>query len=181
MVQIGYYAKDKNGALLQFEHGADEKFYVFYSGVKTLANVEDFEILEIGYFTADSDRTNNDDSYYVFLMAQLAIVTGVCYKKEAYDILWEQALELYSLFSESEFNVSSSSEYDCIVHFLSTQLPIDVKNILTKKHNDIFITENDSSILKTYMKTKGVKVEKELKELFCIEYSEVLEEMILEK
>ena len=52
MISLGYYAKDANGTLFQFEWVKD-LFNIFVEGVKTPANKNDFEILEIGFFTAN--------------------------------------------------------------------------------------------------------------------------------
>ena len=57
MKRIGYLAKSQHtGILRPFEWGADEEFYVKRSdGSLQMADVNDFEILEIGYFDADDD------------------------------------------------------------------------------------------------------------------------------
>lgn len=51
--RLGYYAKDKNQDLHQFEWGQDDTFYIVKDGQKTVANIKDYEILEIGFYTAD--------------------------------------------------------------------------------------------------------------------------------
>ena len=52
---LGYYAKDSSNNLLQFEWGEDDTFYIFHTnGEKVIANADDYEILEIGFTTADS-------------------------------------------------------------------------------------------------------------------------------
>ena len=73
MKQLGYYAKDKYGNLHQFQWGLDNDLQSesndFYINDKDgdkisnlghkikLVNVKDFEVLEIGFFTADSPST----------------------------------------------------------------------------------------------------------------------------
>ena len=60
MKRLGYYAKDKNNNLFQFEWGADdgsqtnEDFFIIRNGEKRKSIATDYEILEIGFFTADS-------------------------------------------------------------------------------------------------------------------------------
>ena len=52
MVRLGYYAKNKiTNDLFQFEWDADDTFYIFKDGEKQVAFADDYEILEIGFFT----------------------------------------------------------------------------------------------------------------------------------
>lgn len=68
--QLGYYAMDKNKNLFQFEWATENEkiksisieggitehdaFYIInHDGTKRLANPKNYEILEIGFFTAD--------------------------------------------------------------------------------------------------------------------------------
>lgn len=54
MKQLGYYAKDKNNNLHQFKLDADNTFYILdVYGYYVVAKADDYEILEIGYFTAE--------------------------------------------------------------------------------------------------------------------------------
>ena len=57
MKKLGYYAKDKDNNLYQFEWGANDKLYLHLPNVKGIRKVEvspkDYEIVEIGFFTAD--------------------------------------------------------------------------------------------------------------------------------
>lgn len=58
MKALGYYAKDKKtNNLFQFEHGAGDEFYIInQDGDKVMRDPKDYEILEIGFFTADSSE-----------------------------------------------------------------------------------------------------------------------------
>ena len=58
------------------------------------------------------------NGYQVFLMCKLAIEQGVIDDDMSYDEMYAEAGVLYSKFKESLFNISPSSEYDCIVGFL---------------------------------------------------------------
>jgi hypothetical protein len=49
MNRLGYYAKDKDNNLFQFEWFADDSLVI--DG--RIVSKEDYEILEIGFFTAD--------------------------------------------------------------------------------------------------------------------------------
>ncbi len=52
--QLGYYAKDVNGNLYQFEWGAGDEFYIMNSnGDMVMDDPSKYEILEIGYFTSE--------------------------------------------------------------------------------------------------------------------------------
>ena len=55
------------------------------------------------------------NSYGVFIIAD-----RLQYFKSDYDLdeLWDEAVELYLQFLDSEFNVSTKSEMDCITDFL---------------------------------------------------------------
>ena len=55
MKQLGYYAKDKNNDLFRFAWNSTDDFFIFINGIKILANPNDFEIIEVGYFTGDSN------------------------------------------------------------------------------------------------------------------------------
>ena len=55
MKQLGYYAKDKDNNLFQFEWGADNEFTILNSdGDYVMANPKDYDIVEIGYTTSDT-------------------------------------------------------------------------------------------------------------------------------
>lgn len=63
MERLGYYAKDKDGNLHQFQWGEDDTFYINDEAGELVSNLghkmkiadaKDYEILEIGFFTADS-------------------------------------------------------------------------------------------------------------------------------
>lgn len=56
MEQLGYYAMDAKKNLYQFEWGVGEwdgLFYIIDLKGKTLANPDNYTILEIGYYTLD--------------------------------------------------------------------------------------------------------------------------------
>ena len=54
MKQLGYYAKDIKGNLYQFEWGESNLFYIVDLQGKRLDDPEQYELLEIGYFTAET-------------------------------------------------------------------------------------------------------------------------------
>lgn len=47
---LTYYAKNTNNDLFQYKWGADETFYISVKGEWEVADIKDYEILEIGYF-----------------------------------------------------------------------------------------------------------------------------------
>ena len=54
IVGIGYYAKDVNGNLYQYEWGAGDEFYIMNSnGDMVMDDPSKYEILEVGYFTSE--------------------------------------------------------------------------------------------------------------------------------
>lgn len=53
MEQLGYYAMDKNKDLFQFEWDEVDNFYILKDGKKIVSDPNNYEILEIGFFTAD--------------------------------------------------------------------------------------------------------------------------------
>ena len=54
MKKLGYYAMDKNKNLFQYEWAADDEFYIMNNdGEFVMADPNDYEILEIGYFVAE--------------------------------------------------------------------------------------------------------------------------------
>ena len=53
MERLGYYAKDFKGTLYQYEWGVDDTFYIIDKDGKRIANVENYEILEIGFFKSE--------------------------------------------------------------------------------------------------------------------------------
>jgi len=120
MKQLGYYAKDKDGDLHQFEW-VGKKFHIVKpvkEGLhKVEANADDYEILEIGFFTADSP-TKQPNPYGVFLMIELGRLQGVIEKELEYDRMFEQAQGMYNEYESSEFNTEDKGEYDCIHSFL---------------------------------------------------------------
>jgi hypothetical protein len=50
--QLGYYAKDKDGNLHQFEWGDNDAFGIYNTTTKEYvqSNADDYEILEVGYY-----------------------------------------------------------------------------------------------------------------------------------
>lgn len=61
---------DKNKDLFQFEWGADETFFIIKDGNKSVANPNDFEILEIGFLL----RT-------IIKLAQFKLISYICNHK----------------------------------------------------------------------------------------------------
>ena len=61
--QIGYYAKDSEGNLHQFQWEQDNTFGILNIATKEYvpSNVDDYEILEIGYFHNENQPTNTMD------------------------------------------------------------------------------------------------------------------------
>ena len=47
--RLGYYAKDSNDNLFQYEWGYDEVFYIMINGKKTIADPNEYEVLDISY------------------------------------------------------------------------------------------------------------------------------------
>lgn len=56
MRQLGYYARDKKNNLFQFEWGTDDSFKILVEGKFKLAEPDDYQILEIGYYTAEDSK-----------------------------------------------------------------------------------------------------------------------------
>lgn len=52
MTKLGYYAKDKDNNLFQYRWHPNDVFEILLNGHWTMRHCEDYEILEIGYFTA---------------------------------------------------------------------------------------------------------------------------------
>lgn len=54
MTRLGYYAKDSENNLFQYEWAAGDEFYIKNSdGDMVMADPDKYEVLEIGYFTAE--------------------------------------------------------------------------------------------------------------------------------
>jgi hypothetical protein len=51
---LGYYAKDKDNNLFKFKWGSNEEFYIYKDNKAIAVNPDDYEILEIGFFSAES-------------------------------------------------------------------------------------------------------------------------------
>ena len=56
MKQLGYYAKDANGNLFKFQWSANNEFSVWVKNEKVISDPNDFEIIEVGFFTAESKK-----------------------------------------------------------------------------------------------------------------------------
>lgn len=56
MKQLGYYARDKDNNLFQFEWGTDNSFKILVGGELKLVEPEDYKIIEIGYFTVEDSK-----------------------------------------------------------------------------------------------------------------------------
>jgi len=48
--RLGYYAKDENGNLFQYQWGADETFSIWIDGEWVVEDANRYIVLEIGYF-----------------------------------------------------------------------------------------------------------------------------------
>ena len=62
---------------------------------------------------------NHQDSYGVFCMTDRMLARG--YKIDCLDIFWGEAISEYEKFLNSEFNVDSKSELDCIDEYFNNQ------------------------------------------------------------
>jgi hypothetical protein len=59
---LGYYAKDKNKNLFQFEWGANDEFYIMNSdGDMVMKDPNEYEIIEVGYFIEYEDEVEDED------------------------------------------------------------------------------------------------------------------------
>ena len=119
MERIGYMAKANDGAMFNFEIGADDTFYIIRNGIKIKANQGDYEILEVGFFTANEPAP--EMGYHYYLMLELAKCYGIIPMNGAYDEAWGKAQQLYAEFQESDFDDANFSEYECIENFLRTK------------------------------------------------------------
>ena len=52
---LGFYAKNKENDLFRFHWKEDNTFYIIVGTDMILSNPNDYEILEIGFLTADSN------------------------------------------------------------------------------------------------------------------------------
>lgn len=59
---------------------------------------------------------SNNYSFYLFCKLKDVIMPS----EEAYDLQYEQDLQLYEDYLESEFNVDTKGEYEYMVDFLTT-------------------------------------------------------------
>ncbi len=53
MKKLGYYAKDENDNLYQYQWGADDTFQIWIDGEWVDEDAERYIVLEIGYFTSE--------------------------------------------------------------------------------------------------------------------------------
>ena len=53
MEKLGFYAKDSKDNLFQFKWGRDNTFYILIDGRWNIEKVENYTILEIGYFISE--------------------------------------------------------------------------------------------------------------------------------
>jgi hypothetical protein len=121
MKQLGYYAKDANGNLFKFQWSTNNEFSIIINGTETVTDPKDFEILEIGFFTAESKQKLSTNGYSIYLMIELAKCYGLLEKETEYDILWEEGKSLYAQFEQSKFDDPKKGEYDCIEEFLKSK------------------------------------------------------------
>jgi len=59
------------------------------------------------------------NGYSIYLMIELAKCHGLIVHEQEYDTTWNEGCKLYNEFEESEFDVDTESEYDCIEKFLN--------------------------------------------------------------
>jgi hypothetical protein len=59
-----------------------------------------------------------DKSYSIFCIAA-QLLKG---REDELDLVWEEAIELYNEFINSEFDDQNKSELDCINDFLNTKI-----------------------------------------------------------
>ena len=56
--------------------------------------------------------------YLIFLMIELARISGVIKPDLEYDLTWEKGEDLFAEFTKSEFNLDTQGVYECIENFL---------------------------------------------------------------
>lgn len=134
MEQLGYYAMDREKNLFQFTWTYDKKFLILKDGKLTESNPSDYSIFEMGIFTADTKVESNKMSYDEFLFTQLFMAYHESksngFHDLAYDEIFPFILTHRERFLESEYNIDSMSEHDCIFEYL-TNNPLDFTQILT--------------------------------------------------
>ena len=66
----------------------------------------------------ETNIENNGRAYSIFLMIELARISGIIKKDMEYDLVWDKGMRLYKRFELSEFNDGCKPEYECILAFL---------------------------------------------------------------
>jgi hypothetical protein len=67
-----------------------------------------------------------DIGYSTFLITQLAIRGGIIRPDIPYDTMWKEGGSLLERFKQSEFNVYTKSEYECMEEFLEYIFPEEI-------------------------------------------------------
>lgn len=81
MEQLGYYAKDKDGNLFRFEWSSEDEFSIaLKGGAMQTQDPKDYEIIEIGYFTADSRPNTKELSLNEFHALRNVLWADLCAK-----------------------------------------------------------------------------------------------------
>ena len=63
---------------------------------------------------------NTMNPYYIYVTLHLMECADENFTRDALDIKWETACDVYQKFLESPQNVGDRSEYDCIEAFLTS-------------------------------------------------------------
>ncbi len=58
------------------------------------------------------------DPYYIYVTLHLIECSSLPFAREACDIKWDIASDVYKKFLTSKYNVETKSEYDCLEDFL---------------------------------------------------------------
>lgn len=145
-----------------------EEFNSFVDGLESVST-HDFDTYKVFYIDVsdenESNNTNTDDPYYLFIILELGRCYGVLDSDTEYDNLWSEALKLREEFLNSEYNVEDKSEYDCISNFCQDY----AQNMNTKKKDEV------EKILIQKITSLGMDIPNNLEDIVQYCFEDILE------
>ena len=73
------------------------------------------------------------ESYGIFLMVELLRLNGVISKDLEYDLTWERAVGEFESYDDSEFNVDTAGEFECIQAYIEDTYPKEREDLLKQQ------------------------------------------------
>lgn len=109
---------NEKGNILTYKNSEDYRYEYTYDEDGNPLTYKDNGGRFIDYRVKEEAKEECNKGYSQFMIIEVAKIYDVIDEYLEYDEMWAKGAELLNEFEESEFNVDTKSEHDCMVDFM---------------------------------------------------------------